>query len=331
MRKKVLALAALLVSSATLLSQTSEWADKLFAKAGPTHNFGNVPRGAVLSHRFPMTNIYAVPLQITGTRVSCGCVTVTPSATTLQPKESGYIDVVMDARRFTGDKTVSIYVTVGPQYTSTATLQVTANSRTDIVLNPGQVTFGIVAMGQTPTQTIDVEYAGVLDWRINGLAKNNYPVDVAVKELYRQPGQVGYRLQVTLKSNAPAGPFKYELLLQTNDPGSLLLPVFAEGTIQAALSVAPAIVKLDGGKIGQELTQKVLVIGNGPKPFRITSVEGLGDDLTVDLPPVADKKQIVILKWKPAKAGELKRELRFLTDLDGNASATVAVEGTSQP
>ena len=54
----------------------------------------------------------------------------------------------MDARRFTGPKTVTIHVTVGPEYTSTATLQVSANSRSDVVFNPGEVNFGVVPHGR---------------------------------------------------------------------------------------------------------------------------------------------------------------------------------------
>jgi hypothetical protein len=331
MKNKVLALAALLMCGLALPAQTQEWADKLFAKGGTTHNFGNVPRGAVLSFRFPMTNIYAVPLEITGTRVSCGCVTVTPTVKVLQPKETAYLDISMDGRRFTGQKSVNIYVTVGPQYTSTATLEVSANSRADIVFNPGQVSFGVAAAGQTPTQTIDIEYAGVLDWRINGIAQHNFPVETRLTELYRERGRAGYRLHVTLKSSAPGGTFKHELLLQTNDPASLLVPVLVEGTVQAPLSVVPGTVKLPLAKVGQEQTQRVLLVGNGPSPFRVLAIDGLTADLTADLPAAPDKKQIITLKWKPVQPGELKRELRFKTDLDGGVSATALVEGTAGP
>src|SRR6516164_90238 len=126
MTRSVVALTALLLVTAAGSGQNREWADKLF-KGETTHNFGNVPRGAVLHYRFPMTNIYAVPLEIIGSRVSCGCVSIMPSVNKLGPKETAYIDVTMDARRFTGQKTVSIFITVGPEYTSTATLQVSAN------------------------------------------------------------------------------------------------------------------------------------------------------------------------------------------------------------
>ena len=331
MTKKVLALGVLLLGMGLVSAQNGEWGDKLFAQGGTTHNFGSVAHGAVLNYRFPMTNIYAVPLHITGTRVSCGCVTVTPSKQVLQPRETGYVDVTMDARRFTGQKTVSIYITVGPQFTSTATLQVSAVSRPDVVFNPGHVNFGVVSLGQTPTQTIDVEYAGALEWKLNGIAEHKAPLDVKYSELYRRPGQVGYRLQVALKPDAPAGPFKHELLLQTNDPASLLVPLLAEGTIQAALSVVPPAVKLDGARPGVEALQRVFVNGNGGKLFRITGVDGLPNGLTADFASVPAPVQVLTLKWKPSGPGPLKADLKVKTDLDGGATALVTVEGAGPP
>lgn len=326
--RKVVAILALAAISSVLPAQTGEWADKLFAKSGTSHNFGNVPRGAVLHHRFVLTNIYAVPLTITGTRVSCGCVEVKPSTQVVGPKETAYIDITMDGRRFIGPKIVNIYVSVGPQFVSTATLQVSANSRADVVFNPGQVNFGVVQAGQSPTETIDVEYAGVLDWRINGIAQHNYPLDIKYRELYREVGRVGYRLQVTLKNDAPPGPLKAELLLQTNDPASLLVPVLAEANVQAALSVAPALLKFDG-KPGQTISRKVSV--NAQKPFRILQVEGMPEGVTADFAPTPSPVQVLTLTWKPTQAGPLKGQLIIKTDLDGGAAAQVGVEGASTP
>jgi len=333
MRYVATALAALLLAATSAPAQQPEWADKLFAKGGLSHKFGNVPRGAVLSHRFTMTNIYAVPLQITGTRTSCGCVTVTPSVNALQPKETAHVDVMMDARRFTGPKSVSIYITVGPQFTSTATLQVEANSRADVVFNPGQVNFGVVAGGQAPTQTIDVEYAGALDWKITGVGESTNPIETRIEELYRKPGQViqvGYRLSITLKAGAPSGSSRWELLLQTNDPASPTVPVMVEATVQAVLSVAPGRVNLGNVTVGTAKEYRVLLKGN--KPFTVKGVEGAGEGLTVELPATGGaNSQVATIRWLPEKAGNLKRELRFTTDLDGGAVGSVLIEGVAAP
>jgi hypothetical protein len=295
-----------------------------------SHDFGSVPRGAQLFHRFTVTNIYAVPLEIVSTRASCSCATVTPSVTKLQPREKASIEVTMDARRFTGPKTVSVYITVGPEYTSTATLQVSANSRADVVFNPGQVSLGVVPRGQRPDQTIDVEYAGTLDWHITEVVKSaTDPVDASVQELYRRPGQVGYRLRVTLKVDAPPGPLKHEVLLKTNDPASPVVPVLVEANVQASLTIAPSTVTFGSVKLGETLTRRIQIRGN--KEFRIQSVAGLGDDLTVDLPSTPAVVHVLTLKYQPRQAGELRRQLTIQTDLSDQASGTVAVEGTAAP
>lgn len=273
-----------------------------------------------------------MPLTISEPRVSCSCTTVTLSAKTVPPKESVFLDVSMDARRFTGPKTVDIYVSVGPQYTSTATLHVSANSRADVVCNPGQVNFGVVASGQTPTQTMDIEYAGNLDWKITGVADHAaLPLEGKVEELYRQPGpitKVGYRLSATLKANAPAGAGRWEILLQSNDPASPNVPVLLEATVQASLEVSGQV-KFSNAKVGTETSFRVVV--RGSKPFRILAVEGQGDGLVVEGPSEAREVHVVQIKWKPATAGDFRRELKFKTDLDGGAVATVPVEGAASP
>src|SRR5262249_34183983 len=213
-----------------------------------------VPLGAQLLHRFRVTNIYAVPLEFTQVRASCGCVSAAPSARVLQPRESGTVDVTMDGRRFKGAKSVTVYVTVGPTYVSTAELKVSAHSRADVVFNPGQVNFGAVASGQTPSQPVDVEYAGPLDWHVTEVLARGLPFDVELRELYRQRGrQVGYRVTVTLKPDAPVGPLKREIHLRTNDPASPLIGVLVEANVEAALAVQPSPLPLGPARVGDTL------------------------------------------------------------------------------
>src|SRR5688572_12420491 len=97
MRKAALALLALLGTCQTAAAQTA-WADKLFG-GNVNHDFGVVPRGAQLKHSFKMTNIYKVPLEISQIRVTCGCLTVTPSTKILQPNETIQLHANMDGTR----------------------------------------------------------------------------------------------------------------------------------------------------------------------------------------------------------------------------------------
>ena len=66
----------LAAAPAVAQQQPQSWAEKMF-KDGVNHDFGSVARGAQLLHRFPIKNIYAVPLTITSLQSSCGCGTAT--------------------------------------------------------------------------------------------------------------------------------------------------------------------------------------------------------------------------------------------------------------
>jgi hypothetical protein len=334
MRTALLTVVTLILFTASAQAQSS-WAENMFKQDPVTkqpdlrHDFGNVPHGAQLHYRFELTNIYAVPLEIS-VRVGCHCVTATTSTRVLESGKKGYVDVNMNARLFTGPRTVQIHFTVGPEYISTATLSVSANCREDIVLNPGQLSFGVVARGQPmPSQSIDVEYAGVLDWRATEIAKHEAPLDASVKELYRRPGQVGYRVTVALKPDVPAGALKQELFLKTNDPASPLVPILVEATVRASLSVAPDVLNLGTLKLGESLTKLVLV--QGPKPFKIVAVEGQGDGVTVDLPNLAKNVQVVKVKCQPTTPGPIRKQLKIKTDLDQEAPVLVTVDFTVEP
>ncbi|HEV3259196.1 MAG TPA: DUF1573 domain-containing protein [Gemmataceae bacterium] len=334
MRNAMVAVMALVLGPTAALAQytvstsLADWANKMFQGVDRHHDFGSVPRGAQLYFRFPLKNIWTVPLQIMEVRASCGCVTPTVSTQLLERGGTGYLDVTMDAHRFVGPKTVTVYVKVGPQYTNTATIQVSANSRQDVVFNPGQISFGVVPRGQAPTQTIDVEYAGSLDWRVSEVITNGAPLDVKLEELYRRPGQVGYRIRATVQAKAPPGPIKQDLLLRTNDPASKEVPVLVEAVVQAPLAIKPDRVDFGQLKVGDIVPKHVIV--SGSKPFKILAIDGLGDGIQADLPAAAAAVQVVNLKYQPAKAGELKRQLHIKTDLDGEAPVTVTVEGTAK-
>jgi hypothetical protein len=238
--KRELLVASLLVASLGVVSAEapnpsglpSAWADRLFGPpANRTHDFGRIPRGAQPQHRFVLTNIYAVPIEISSVRVSMAPVRCTASKWKLEPGETALIDVVLDGRRFVGKKTVSIYVLIGDPGVSETRLTVTAETGADTVCNPGQVDFGTVPTGMTATETVDIEYVGKLAWQVTEVVvPKGAPFRATVRELYRRPGQVGYQVEVSLKKGAASGPLREILLIKTSDPefGQFSLPVCAE-------------------------------------------------------------------------------------------------------
>jgi hypothetical protein len=327
MRKELLTLAALSLGAGTASAQQG-WAEKMFTH-GVTHDFGSVAFGAQLRHSFTITNIYAVRMEITSVKIGCGCVAAEPLKRVLESRESTEIEVRMDTRRFKGPKTVGIRVSVGPEFISSAELRVSATSRPDIVFNPGEVNFGTVVRGGAPSQTIDVEYAGALDWRVSEAAAKDMPLDVSLKELYRRPGQVGYQIRVTLKPDAPPGPIKGDVFLKTNDPASPMVAILVEANVQSPLTVSPATLVLGTVKVGDTLTRRVVV--RGSRSFLIRSAQSTGEGITPDALPVTPATvQIITFKCRFDKPGELKRQLKIKTDMQ-EEPVVVTIDATVTP
>src|ERR1700677_1670174 len=286
MRRLILAgwIGVLLTTGAVAAQQPASnepWANKLFGGV-TSKDFGTVAKGSQLKYSFKMTNIYKVPLEITSIRPTCGCVTVKESTHVIQPNETAELHINMDARRFNGPKTIQIFVTVGPQYISTATLTVSATTRQNVELNPGEINFGVVHRGETPTQIIDVQHSGGANWRLEEIIKNsNAPFDLRVEDLKGRlgAGKPGYRIFATLKADAAAGEFKQEVLLKTNDAATQMLSFYISGNIQAPLVATPANLALNSVKVGAPADEKRVSI-RGSQPFRIARIDGQGQGLS---------------------------------------------------
>ncbi|HEY2786391.1 MAG TPA: DUF1573 domain-containing protein [Fimbriiglobus sp.] len=327
-----LTLALLAAPAASLAQQPSgpvPWANKFFQKdntpAVLVHDFGTIPGGTVAAHKFTITNIYDVPMQVIAVEKSCGCLEAYPPKHVLQPNESAEFGVTMDAGKFRGANAQTFRITFGPQYTSTAVIRVQAYSRTDVLLTPGQVNFGVVAQGAKPTQTVTLKYQGrQRDWKITGVADGNGPFDVKVEEPGRFSFGNEFKIAVSLKDSAPAGSLAEQVILKTNDPTAPLIPVPVAGMIQAPLDVNPQKVSFSGIKVGESTTLRVMV--RAAKPFKVTAPADDGDGVTVEVFPAATPVQIVTVRFAPTKVGTVAKTIRLKTDLNGGATALIPVE-----
>lgn len=309
--------------------QAQGWAEKMFQQ-GTAHDFGVVPKGSQLLHRFPITNIYAVRMEITQVQSGCGCVSAVASKRFLEPRETGTIDVSMDGKRFDGPKSVGVRVSVGPEFVSSAEIRVTANSRGDLVFNPGRIVFGPQATGAEANQTVLMEYAGNFPLEVREVVTNQVPVNATIRQLYREPGRVGYEISATLKPDGPAGAFKDSIFLKTNDPNNPMVSLLVEGAVESTISLTPQKLALGPVAPGDSLTRRVVV--RAQKPFQILSVDGTGQgvELAGELPPAQAATQTITLKIKIPAPGDFKRELKIRTSLQ-EAPLVLPIDGTATP
>jgi hypothetical protein len=315
------AIAAWLFATTVVAQQ---WAEKMFSEK--SHDFGAVPRAAKVEYEFTLTNVYKEDVHIAGVRSSCGCTQPRILKDTLKTHETGAIIAAFNTSAFSGKHGARVTVTIDRPNYAEVELDVRGYIRTDVVLNPGQVTLGSVPPGETADKKIRIDYAGRNDWKITGVTTNSPYLTASIKEAKRSPGRVSYELDVQLKEGAPAGYLNDELLVATNDHRAKQFPVKVEGLIVSELTVSPAVLTLGTLQPGQKITKQIVV--KGAKPFKIVSMHCLDSAFTFDITTEAKIVHLVPVTFVAgSESGKISQEIEIVTDLGENATATLSAVG----
>jgi hypothetical protein len=309
-------------------ASAASWADGMFTEL--SKDFGTVPIGPPVSHPFHLKNNTGQTVHISSVRVSCGCTTATALESTLAPGQSTAVTASMDTNRFNGVKTVTIFVTFDQPVSEEVRLWVTANGRSDVSVSPEAFQFGLVKRGATPSSTINVSFLGNNQWQVTGLNSESNYVQTSVRETRRDAAEVDYQLTAKLRADAPVGKWYTDIWLKTNNPATPRVRVPFTVEIESALSVTPGLVDLGQVKAGGKAERKVIV--RGVKPFRITEIKGTDDVLAVN-ETGSDSKPVHVLAvtLSAGSAGDFKRKLQIVTDLDEQAEIEFGTRAQIMP
>jgi hypothetical protein len=331
--RRIAGTVAILLSVSTSAACAQDWARAMFDHT--SHDFGVVARGAKVEHRFIVENIYEEDVHIQSVESSCGCSTPQVNRTLLKTWEKAEILVTVDTRGFLGRKDATIKVLFDRPLSTEFQLHVHTYIRSDIVVQPGEVSFGSVMQGTEARQTLAVTYAGRDDWRIARVECANPAIEATAAETSRTPGQVGYSLSVRLKPDAPPGYVRDQLVLVTNDydARAARVPVAVEGLVVSALTVRPSPLLMGVAEPGKPLVRSIVVQGRAP--FRILSVHSSDERFQCQPPSEAKSAHVlpVTLSLKGAKpsTATLSAKLHIETDLAGAKAVDVDVSAQIPP
>ncbi len=286
------------------------------------HDFGTVARAAKTEFHFEFVNPYQQPLHVRSVRTSCGCTTPIIQTENVEPGQIGSILARFNTGTHTGSKAATVTVTIDRPMFMEIQLHVKGYIRSDVVFNPGEMTFGTVKEGGEGKASVDIDYAGRSDWSILEVTAQDPFLAASVEELSRNGGRVRYRLSATLNGSAPAGLLQTELVLKTNDRNMTRIPLRVNANVQAEIAVTPQMMALGSINPGDSVKQVVIV--RGYMPFLITDVNSSDFDVRYD--PVTESKPLhtLPLTLSPKNgSGEVKGKIYVKTNLPGDQTVEV--------
>jgi hypothetical protein len=310
-------------------ARAATWAESAFDEL--SKDFGSVARGPSLSHPFRVKNNTEGTMVISNVRVSCGvCSSANVLKSVLRPGEETAVVARMDTTRFTGVKTITVFVQFSQPQWDEVRLVVTANSRDDVIVTPENLALGTAKRGVGSSATVGLTFLGAANAQVLAVQTESNYIKASVKETKRTAAEVGYDLTARVRGDAPVGRWYSDVWVKTNNPAMPRVRVPLTVEIESALSISPPAVNLGPVALSAEAERKVIL--RGVKPFKITQIKGTDPNLSVtDSTTESKPVHVLTVHLKGAVPGELNKTLKILTDLPEDAEidfqthATVAV------
>jgi hypothetical protein len=298
------------------------------------YDFGTVARGSQIRHSFPVLNRTGGDIRIVNWRTKCGCTDVKVGAKVIPPGTQTTIEATIDTTKFVGDKRSGLTLIFDrPQFVE-VDLNLNCFIRGDIVMNPGQIDFGIVKRSdKLPSSTLTLTYAGGRsDWEVKQMKTQSAKLTSMLQEVNRTvDGQINFNLTATLQPGVPNGYFKDEITLITNDPTSPNIPISVVANVQSAVAVTPSIINFGRLKPGETISKVVLV--RSSQPFAITKLSASqpaieSSDLKKDPNPV---HSVNLTLKAPTETGPFHAIVKIETDLKDEPPAQLKTFATIGP
>jgi hypothetical protein len=328
---RTLLIVALWTCVASAPSQAQQpWHTTIFPEK--SHDFGTVARGSKVRHSFKLVNNTGYDIHIADWRTKCGCTGVKVGARDIPPGTQTTIEATLDTTKFQGYKASGLVLVLDKPSFVEVDLSLTSFIRSDVMLSPGAVDFGVVPRATKPVMNLTLNYfGGTPNWGITKVQTISPNLSATVKEISRAGGAVQYQLSATLEPSTPAGYFKDEITLLTNDSSITSIPVSVSANVQAAVTVAPGVVNLGHVKAGQTVKKTVLVRSN--QKFKVTSATSAKPELKATGATDEEKPfhTLVVELTAPAQPGPFNATLEIETNLKDEPPAKLTTFATVVP
>ena len=303
-----------------------QWADKLFTEK--SFDFRTVGRGAKSEHHFEMRNPFKEDVHIAAVRTSCGCTSPSLTKDTLKTFETGAVVATFNTSTFIGKKAATITVVIDKPFYAEVQLKVSGYIRTDVTFDPPEVAFGEFAASDVREQEVFITHTGNSVWAITDVRSLCEHLSVRLDPPQKLPGSVRYRMLVKTKPSIPEGDLRERLTLVSNDRDFPTTEMSIEGRVRETLSVSPAAVNL--GTTSPSTTVEKRLVVKGEEPFEVREVVCSDKRFAFEIPEGKKKLHFVTLKFTgDGGSGDISQQVRIVTDLPGDRSASCIVTGTS--
>lgn len=199
---------------------------------------------------------------------------------------------------------------------------------TEVSLKPHFINFGEVEKGQTVAKRLKLTAIGTTNLRLEQIevAEHYFVANVIADE---ENGHRGFKIEVALKVDAPAGPFSETMTLHTNSSRKPRIDVPVYGNVMGRIRVKPDAVPLGVMEKGSHTTNKLEVSSIDRKRFNILEITSKPSFFSVAVTRAKSNSEFEIT-YKvedDAPSGKVAGEIKIRTDDSNQPLIEVPLQG----
>ncbi len=221
----------------------------------PDFNFGQIFKGQKIEHIYEFENRGKDILNIGKVKTSCGCTAAILTNNTILPGNTGEIRATFNSGSFSGNVTKSISVISNDPERPSYKLTISGKIIEDVIINPKNINFGSVYIGEKINKTISIKSQTMPDFKIKKIRPSKQFINASIVE--EKNGE--YIIKVVLKDNQKIGRFSGGIYLLTNSQMQKKVNIPFFGEIVGDVTTYPKRIYYGTTTKGKELTQKLFV------------------------------------------------------------------------
>ena len=233
------------------------------------HDFGNVYRGAKVSHKFQFVNSGSGPVAITGVHAACGCTAAEiEKGREYVPGESGFIEVSFNSADFQGRVVKSVTVMTSEKLLPDRVLTIKADVKSEIEVMPPLADFGPVGNPAAASSEIVITPIGKFDLKISKI-----DFDAKLLTVTTVPGTKETRLKIALNPDVPTGFFKETVFVRTNSTYLPVIEIPVRADIKGNVDFSPSYIEFGAIQPSESVKRSLTLKYANPVKVTATDIE----------------------------------------------------------
>lgn len=290
--------------------------------------FGQVYPGAVVKHRFVLTNQCDRPVRIQSVHTTCGCAQAVASSTNVAPGQIALLDVEMNFKGRRGHQSKAVYVETDDPVNRIIRVEFDGIVIVPIELQPEGIHFGTLATEGTAVREVLVTAVGTNEFRVKSVTASSTQVLASLETL--EAGK-RYRVKITSEGPRSLGSAMSTVRVETDNPLMTTLDIPVAAFVAGDIVPAPGTLLLIPSVTNEPRSSWVNLWSPSGKAFKITRVEMPGDGMTNTVRVLTpDRSRIEVKTWGALTELDGKT-LRVHTDLASMKEVLIPLRVIAMP